>query len=97
MTAGKDSAAQRRSTRRYVYRSVVTKFNISRINTDFGIFRILGVWSKESLDSFTVDISSIEIMSTDGWFLLNKSSHKIANLIADLIPTLQVHLQADNS
>jgi len=75
----------------------VTKFNISRINTDFGIFRISGFWSKESLDSFKVDICAIEIMGTDGWVLLNKSSNKVANLIADLIPTLQVHLQADNS
>ncbi|WP_157534163.1 hypothetical protein [Moritella sp. JT01] len=74
----------------------MNEFSISRINTDFGIFRISGLWSKESLESLRIDIHSIEVMGTDGWVLLNQSNEKVINLITDLMPTLKTHLLANS-
>ena len=66
------------------------KFSISRINTDFGIFRVSGLWDAECSEALC--IKSIELMSTDGWVLLNQSSDKIVSLITDIDPLLQAHL-----
>jgi hypothetical protein len=40
------------------------EFNISRIDTDFGAFRISGLWDVNRLAALT--IHSIELMGTDG-------------------------------
>jgi len=72
----------------------VKKFNISRINTPLGIFRVRGLWCKDNL---TLDIDSIELMGTDGWVLLNQSSANVIQLINELTPTLFAHLLAKSS
>ena len=72
-------------------------FNISRISTDSGIFRISGLWRCGSLNAPKVEVTIIEIMGTDGWVLLNQSSDKVINLIKDLIPIIHAHLEAKNS
>jgi len=66
------------------------KFNISRINTDFGILRISGVWHTKSTANLSID--TIEIMGTDGWVLLDQLNDGVAKLITDVSPTLQAHL-----
>jgi hypothetical protein len=76
----------------------VQSFNISRIGTEFGIFRISGLWRfGSSLNTPKVEVTIIEIMGTDGWVLLNQSSDKVINLIKDLIPIIHAHLEAKNS
>ncbi|UJF22911.1 hypothetical protein [Shewanella sp. OMA3-2] len=71
-------------------------FNISRINTDFGIFRLSGIWQGESIDTSSVDVTMIEIMGTDGWVLLHQLNDMTIKLINDLTPTIHAHLTAQN-
>jgi len=66
-------------------------FNISRINTPLGIFRLRGSWCNDNLN---LDIDTIELMGTDGWVLLNHSRVKVIQLIDELTPMLVVHLLA---
>jgi len=75
----------------------VNNFNISRINTSLGIFRVSGLWYYESLESFKIDIDSIEIMGTDGWVMLNQSSDDVINLIKELTPILLAHLKVKST
>ncbi|MBB1398875.1 hypothetical protein H5163_14650 [Pseudoalteromonas sp. SG44-8] len=65
-------------------------FNITRIDTEFGIFRISGLWDTLNVNALT--IISIEIMGTDGWVLLNQTYDAVTKLIIDLIPILQLYL-----
>ena len=67
-------------------------FNISRINTDFGIFRVSGDWCSEKPEVGSISIKSIEVMGTDGWVLLNKTSEKNFHLTNNLLPLLLSHL-----
>ena len=71
----------------------MNNFNISRINTDLGIFRISGLWCDERLAPSKIDIESIEVMGTDGWALLNLSHDDIINLIKELTLKIIAHLQ----
>lgn len=64
-------------------------FEISRIHTPLGIFRVSG----EASDQNTLAISQLEIMGTDGWLFLDIQSAKVANLIKQLEPHLLAHLQ----
>ena len=64
-------------------------FEISRIHTPLGIFRVSG----EVYDQNTLAISQLEIMGTDGWLFLNIQSKKFVNLIKQLEPHLLAHLQ----
>tara|TARA_Y100000588_G_C14143436_1_gene877213 strand:+ start:268 stop:477 length:210 start_codon:yes stop_codon:yes gene_type:complete len=64
-------------------------FEISRIHTPLGIFRVSG----ETFDQHTLVISQLEIMGTDGWLFLDIRSAQVANLIKQLRPHLQAHLK----
>jgi len=64
-------------------------FEISRIHTPLGIFRVSG----EVSDQNTMAISQLEIMGTDGWLFLDIQSAKVANLIKQLEPHLLTHLK----
>jgi hypothetical protein len=64
------------------------KFNISRINTPLGIFRITGLWDTTQIAAMKINL--IEQMGTDGWVLLDNA--KIVHLISELMPILQAHL-----
>jgi len=72
-------------------------FNISRINTDFGIFRVSGDWCVVKPEVETISIKSIEVMGTDGWVLLNKACDSNSQLISNILPTLLSHLLLKNS
>jgi hypothetical protein len=75
----------------------VNNFNISRINTPLGIFRVSGFWCNKRLATSTMDIDSIEIMGTDGWVLLNQSSASFVRIINELTPIFLTHLRAKSS
>lgn len=64
-------------------------FEISRIHTPLGIFRVSG----EVSDQNDLAISQLEIMGTDGWLFLNIQSGKVVNLIKQLESHLQAHLK----
>ncbi|TMO58004.1 hypothetical protein [Pseudoalteromonas phenolica] len=64
-------------------------FEISRIHTPLGIFRVSGDVS----DQNSLAISQLEIMGTDGWLFLDIQSKKVVNLSKQLEPHLLAHLQ----
>lgn len=68
-------------------------FNISRISTNLGIFRVSGSWCHEDLPASSINIDSIEIMGTDGWVLLKQSNDKVLKLVKELTPIFIIHLQ----
>ncbi len=72
-------------------------FNISRINSDFGVFRVSGDWCLTKPEVETINIKSIEVMGTDGWVLLNKTCDSNSQLINNLLPLLLSHLLLKNS
>ena len=72
-------------------------FNISRINTDLGVFRVSGNWCFTKPEVESINIKSIEVMGTDGWVLLNKSSESNSQLINNLLPLFLSHLLLKNS
>ncbi|KGJ86754.1 hypothetical protein [Colwellia psychrerythraea] len=72
----------------------MNNFIISRINTSLGIYRISGYWGHEDEEDGKIDVSSIEVMGTDGWVLLNHTSDNVMNIISALRPALTKHLLA---
>ncbi len=72
-------------------------FNISRINTDLGTFRISGDWCFKNPVVESINLKSIEVMGTDGWVLLNKTCESNSQLINNLLPLLLSHLLLKNS
>jgi hypothetical protein len=78
-------------------RGFVQLFSITRINTDFGIFRISGQWSIQKPTVNSITLNSIEIMGTDGWVLLNKTSKSNTQIISYLLPLLLSHLLLKNN
>jgi hypothetical protein len=75
-------------------RGFVNKFTISRINTSLGILRISGCWCHKNQDACKLEVSSIEMMGTDGWVSLNYASDSVMNIIAELTSTITTHLLA---
>ncbi|WP_232769144.1 hypothetical protein [Colwellia sp. Bg11-28] len=55
------------------------------------MFPVVGVMKTKTLK---IDITSIELMGTDGWVLLNHASDNVISLITELTPTLTTHLLA---
>ncbi|WP_206006128.1 MULTISPECIES: hypothetical protein [Pseudoalteromonas] len=72
-------------------------FNIGRLNTDFGISRVSGDWCSEKPEVENIKIKSIEVMGTDGWVSLNKTSESNSQLINSLLSLLLSHLLLKNS
>lgn len=70
----------------------MTEFTISRLHTEQGIFRLSGLWQAASQATPELTVTRIEIMSTDGWALLDQDNDKVRELIADLQPVLHDHL-----
>ncbi|MHA2936763.1 hypothetical protein ACXJY6_00550 [Vibrio sp. RC27] len=69
-------------------------FSVSRMNTDFGVFRISGSWCSNTQNIDSIVMTSIEIMGTDGWVLLVTASEQNVQLIHRLQPLLLRHLQS---
>lgn len=71
-------------------------FNISRIVTAEGIFRISGEISmpeSRSKDNNSITITSLDIMSTDGWQALDTSTEHVKKLIRSLHSAILCHLE----
>jgi len=72
-------------------------FNISCINTDFGIFRVSGDWCFKKTEVESINIKSVEVMGTNGWVLLNQTNESNSQLINNLLPLFFSHLLLKNS
>ena len=70
-------------------------FTISRLNCAQGIFKIVGLFEPTKEKNFTVEITSIEMMGTDGWVLLDQKNSPVINLMNDLHSVIIHHLQAN--
>ncbi|MGV2872524.1 hypothetical protein [Colwellia sp. E150_009] len=72
-------------------------FNISCINTDFGISRVSGDWCFKKPEVESINIKSVEVMGTNGWVLLNQTNESNSQLINNLLPLFLSHLLLKNS
>jgi hypothetical protein len=70
-----------------------TPFTINRITTNFGIFKVKGVWCSKYKTIGSEDITSLQIMGTDGWVCLNHKSKDCAQCIDKLLPELLLQLK----
>ncbi len=74
-------------------------FNISRLTTEKGIFRIAGssaVNMPNGAVQPTIHITSLEIMSTDGWQALDISADSLQPLLNELTSPVIEHLKIEN-
>lgn len=70
-----------------------TSFTINRITTSSGIFRVKGLWCTQYENIDSVEITSLQIMGTDGWVCLNHKSKDCAQCIDKLLPELLLQLK----
>ncbi|EIW8629812.1 hypothetical protein QP231_20560 [Klebsiella pneumoniae] len=68
-------------------------FKINRIHTELGIFKVNGYRSSVSTDKMTIILSTVFILSTDGWEELILTQPN-SNLLEQLIPYLEHHLMS---
>ncbi|ACJ31299.1 hypothetical protein swp_4663 [Shewanella piezotolerans WP3] len=74
-------------------------FNISRLTTEKGIFRIAGQLAVKMPNETAqppIIITSLEIMSTDGWLALDISADSLQPLLNELISLVVEHLKIEN-
>lgn len=65
-------------------------FNITRLHTKQGIFRLKGTQGYNQPEKIT--IKEIEILGTDGWVILDLNNKKVLNLITSLHNEIIQHL-----
>ncbi|MCL1049723.1 hypothetical protein L2755_08830 [Shewanella abyssi] len=73
-------------------------FNISRITTAEGIFKISGeasISKPSTTDDQSISITALEIMSTDGWQALDVSADSVQALIVKLNSPILCHLKVE--
>lgn len=71
-------------------------FAISRLNTKQGTFRITGLFELKTPQNIAIEITSIDIMGTDGWVLLDQKNMTVINLMTSLHSLITNHLKANN-
>jgi hypothetical protein len=71
-----------------------TPFTINRITTNFGIFKVKGVWCSKYKTIGSEDITSLQVMGTDGWVRISHQYEENAQCIETLLPALLLHLKA---
>ncbi|MEZ9820840.1 hypothetical protein AB4238_09520 [Shewanella sp. 10N.286.45.A1] len=74
-------------------------FNISRLTTEKGIFRIAGSSAVNRPNGAVqppIHITSLEIMSTDGWQALDISADSLQPLLNELTSPVIEHLKIEN-
>lgn len=71
-------------------------FTISRLNSAQGIFKISGTFEPSNFHKQSIKITSIEMMGTDGWILLNQKESPVIKLMNDLHSTMTHHLQTND-
>ena len=69
-------------------------FEISRIHTHRGIFKVSGKWQPQAATGSPVleSISQLEMMGTDGWVALRLEDDAVKVLLDELAPVLLFHL-----
>lgn len=65
-------------------------FNISRLTTHYGTFKLTVKYEEKSA---FVEVTSIDMMGTDGWVPLTLNHSKTSKLIKQLQPELLNHLK----
>lgn len=65
------------------------EFQIRRLNTAFGIFRVSGLLENEQTPSF----NSVEFMSTDGWCAIDLNSKSAQFIVSQLQSLVVEHLK----
>jgi hypothetical protein len=68
-------------------------FTINRITTNFGIFKVKGVWCSKYKTIGSEDITSLQVMGTDGWVRISHQYEENAQCIETLLPALLLHLK----
>lgn len=74
-------------------------FNISRLTTERGIFRIAGKLTMNMPNSTVqppIHITSLEIMGTDGWQALDIIADSLQPLLNELTSLVIEHLQIES-
>ncbi len=68
-------------------------FKISRIHTETGVFKVYGYRSSFRARKMTIILSTVFILSTDGWeeLALTQTNN---DFMKQLIPYLECHLKA---
>ena len=69
-------------------------FEISRIHTHRGIFKVCGEWRRQGSAGGPVleSVSELEMMGTDGWVALRLEDDTVKALLDELTPVLLFHL-----
>ncbi|MCL1039388.1 hypothetical protein L2750_19890 [Shewanella submarina] len=69
-------------------------FEISRIHTHRGIFKISGEWQPQGTEGSPVleSVGELEMMGTDGWLALKLEDDSVKALVTELTPVLLFHL-----
>ena len=69
-------------------------FEISRIHTHRGIFKVSGEWQSQGATGSPVleSVSQLEMMGTDGWVTLRLEDTAVKALLDELTPVLLFHL-----
>ncbi|WOT05507.1 hypothetical protein [Shewanella youngdeokensis] len=71
-------------------------FNISRITTPKGIFRLAGIADNTPNATTLISVTSLDILSTDGWQALAVSTDSVQAIIQSIQLQIIDHLQVDN-
>ncbi|MCF2859830.1 hypothetical protein L1286_20310 [Pseudoalteromonas sp. SMS1] len=69
----------------------MTQFNISRLHTRAGTFRLSGVLSYEA-KGHVIQYSKVEAMGTDGWCELDITSLGVRKALAEIHTAVIAHL-----
>ena len=69
-------------------------FTISRLNTAQGTFKVTGLFKPKNSSTFTIEITSLKMMGTDGWVLLDQKDIAVINLMDSLHSSINNYLQA---
>ena len=73
---------------------IMKSFTVSRLNTAQGTFKIVGLFEPKNKLTLTIKITSIEMMGTDGWVLLDQTNITVINLINRLHSPISNYLQS---
>lgn len=69
------------------------EFTINRLHNDHGIFRISGHIDTNFVDNDDLEITSLDIMGTDGWMALDVGHPNTQATIKKIAASVLVHLR----
>jgi hypothetical protein len=68
----------------------MSSFNITRLHTEQGIFRLKGMQDDDQ--PLKITVLEIEMLGTDGWIMLDINNSKVLNFIDCLHDDIAQHL-----